>query len=281
MIALATSQSTGANLPRLSPSVLAEFLIPLPPIAEQKRIAAILDKAEEVRSQRRQALAQLDALTQSIFLEMFGDPVTNQKKWQQCKLSNLCDHSDNIKCGPFSTQLNREEYQTSGIALWGIKHVNSKFRILTSEFISERKAKELTAYSLEPNDIVMTRKGTIGNCAVFPKEFELGIMHSDLLRVRINELKCETSFLTHQLQNSRDIERQISLISGGAVMPGINVSKLKEILVLVPPLPLQQEFAQRVNTIAQLKASHRESLAHLDALFVHCNTAPFAANCSA
>ena len=72
MIEMATSRSTGANLPRLSPKALAEFLIPLPPIAEQRRIAAILDKAEELRELRRQALRELDAIAQSIFIEMFG-----------------------------------------------------------------------------------------------------------------------------------------------------------------------------------------------------------------
>ena len=260
-------KATGASYPAVSDRIIWESVIPLPPIATQKHIAAILDQAEELRSKRRSAIALLDELGRSVFLEMFGDPVTNLQQWDKCKLTDLCDASDGIKCGPFGTQLGRGEYQESGIPLWGIKHVNAHFKILTSEFLTEQKAKELDTYSLKSGDIVMTRKGTIGNCAVFPKSFETGIMHSDLLRVRVSQAKTNINFLSHQLHHSRDIEHQISLISGGAIMAGINVTKLKDILVLNPPLTLQQQFAKRMESIETLKATHRQSLAKLDTLF--------------
>jgi type I restriction enzyme, S subunit len=77
----ATSAAVGVNLPRLSPATLSTFDIPLPPLLEQRRIAEILDKADTLRAKRRAALAQLDTLTQSIFLDMFGDPTTNPKRW--------------------------------------------------------------------------------------------------------------------------------------------------------------------------------------------------------
>jgi type I restriction enzyme S subunit len=260
-------KATGASYPAVSDRIVLESKIPLPPIAEQKRIAAILDKADELRGLRRKALEELDAIVQSIFLEMFGDPATNPKSWVRCVLTKLCDTPDDIKCGPFGTQLNCEEYQESGIPLWGIKHVNAHFGIQTYEFVSESKAKDLAAYSLQAGDIVMTRKGTIGNCAVYPKNFTFGIMHSDLLRVRVSLSKADPIFLSHQLHYSRDVEHQLALIGGGAVMPGINVTKLKGISVVAPPLSLQKEFARRVEAIEQLKATHRESLAQLDALF--------------
>ena len=81
MVAYASSRATGANLPRLSPSALAEFKIPLPHLPEQRRIAEILDKADALRAKRRAALAQLDTLTRSVFFDMFGDPATNPKGW--------------------------------------------------------------------------------------------------------------------------------------------------------------------------------------------------------
>jgi type I restriction enzyme S subunit len=261
-----SAKAKGATFKQVNRQDIKELEITLPPIAEQKRIAAILDKAEELRELRRQALRELDAIAQSIFTEMFGDPATNSKDWMKLPLTELCD-PDGIKCGPFGTQLNCEEYQEYGVPLWGIKHVNANFGIKTHEFVSEYKAQNLSTYSLSAGDIVMTRKGTIGNCAVYPKHFESGIMHSDLLRVRTNELKSNATFLSHQLHYSRDVEHQLSLIGGGAVMPGINVSKLKSITVVVPPLTLQQEFARRIESIEQLKTTHRESLTQLDALF--------------
>ena len=90
---LATSRCSGANLPRLSPKQLASFKIPLPPFAEQKRIAGILDAADALRAKRREALAQLDTLLQSTFLDIFGDPVTNPMGWEERSLGELAQDS--------------------------------------------------------------------------------------------------------------------------------------------------------------------------------------------
>ena len=80
VVDMAASRSSGVNLPRLSPSTLLEFEIPLPPLAEQKRIAALLDEADALCRKRREAITKLDKFLQSVFLEMFGDPLTNPKK---------------------------------------------------------------------------------------------------------------------------------------------------------------------------------------------------------
>lgn len=79
MVDHAAVRSTGINLPRLSPRELARFEIPLPPIEEQRRIAAVLDAADALRTGRRQALAKLDTLTQAIFIDMFGDPLNQER----------------------------------------------------------------------------------------------------------------------------------------------------------------------------------------------------------
>jgi type I restriction enzyme, S subunit len=261
------NQGASTTLPLLPKGRFQELKISLPPIDQQKRIAAILDKAEELRSLRRQSIEQLDILGRSIFIEMFGDPIFNQHKWQRTQLVNLCTSPDNIKCGPFGTQLSKDEYKTEGVPLWGIRNVNALFKIPTKEFLELKTANKLIQYSIQSGDIVMTRKGTVGNCAVYPEGYPLGIMHSDLLRLRINYQVCNPIFLSHQLHYSRDVAQQIELISGGAIMPGINVTKLKSLEVLTPPHPLQQEFAQRIEAIEHLKSQHRESLAQLDKLF--------------
>lgn len=84
-----TSLCAGANLPRISPKVLASLKVPLPPLSEQRRIAAILDKADALRTRRREAIAKLDQLLQSVFLDMFGDPATNPKGWPIGSLTDL------------------------------------------------------------------------------------------------------------------------------------------------------------------------------------------------
>ncbi len=88
-VAKAASLATGANLPRLSPKVLATLRIPRPPLEEQRRIAAILDAADQLRAKRRESLVLLDSLTESIFVDMFGDPVTNSRGFAVTRLESL------------------------------------------------------------------------------------------------------------------------------------------------------------------------------------------------
>jgi type I restriction enzyme S subunit len=89
----ATSQISGANLPRLDPKLLAEYEIPLPPLTEQKRIASLLARADRLRQLRRTAHDLGDALLQSVFLEMFGDIKTNSKNWDMCIIDDVVEFS--------------------------------------------------------------------------------------------------------------------------------------------------------------------------------------------
>ena len=240
--------------------------IKLPPLAEQKRIAAVLDAAEALRAKRREAKVLCSNISDSIFIKMFGDPAFNPKEIPKRTLADICLTDDGIKCGPFGTQLAASEFRERGVPLWGIKHVNSMFTISTNEFLDAKTAERLSQYSIARGDIVMTRKGTVGNCAVYLKELQ-GIMHSDLLRVRVNTKTCDPFYLAHQLQHSRDVEHQLSLISGGAVMPGINVGRLKGLKLIVPSLEKQLEFRNRVECIENLASQYKKSHLLLDTLF--------------
>jgi type I restriction enzyme S subunit len=250
--------------------------VPLPPIEEQRRIAAVLDKTDELEAKRRVALAMLDNLAEATFIEMFGDPASNQKGWPSVELVSLADGSDGIRCGPFGTQLGKNDYRDSGVPLWGIRQVNTGFSVNTDEYLTPAKAQELVGYTLLGGDIVMTRKGTVGKCAVYPDQFPIGVMHSDLLRIRLNSF-ADPAFISFQLRHSREITRQISLISGGAVMAGINVTKLKAIQVLDPPLSLQRKFGEHLAINDGLKERNRSALARHIELFARLQQQAFQA----
>lgn len=270
MVDFAASRTSGANLPRLSPAVLAQFPVPLPPLPDQHRIAAILDQADALRAKRRQVLAHLDALTQSIYFKMFEG-----RRWPTMPLAELADSPDDIKCGPFGTQLNASEFRSSGVPLLGIKNVNAKFDVPPFEFLDETTASRLSAYDLRPGDLVMTRKGTIGNCAIYPATLATGVMHSDLLRARISSQAADLVFLEHHLQLSPHISHQIRMMSPGAVMPGINVTKLKQLAVDTPPMAVQREFAARVGAISRQRAAVRQALASDDELVTSLQSRAF------
>jgi type I restriction enzyme S subunit len=186
--------------------------------------------------------------------------------WKRVSLAELCSNPDDIRCGPFGTQLNKSEFRDEGIPLWGIKQVNVQFSIPTKEFLDTSTATRLKQYDLRPGDLVMTRKGTVGNCATYPSNFPLGVMHSDLLRIRVDGTRCDSGFLVYQLHHSQDVARQLALISGGAIMPGINVGRLKMLEVIAPPLAEQKRIAGILDAADALRAKRRAALAQLDAL---------------
>ena len=259
-----TAQATGASYPAVSNSIVKNCEIPLPERNKQKEIADILDKVTGLISLRKQQLAKLDELVKARFVEMFGDLASPACPWKKEKIVNICADQDDIKCGPFGTQLSKDEYQSTGVAVWEIPQINSNFLLKPTHFITAEKALQLESYSIIPGDIAMSRKGNVGRCAVFPENLKNGIIHSDVLRIRIDKKRAVPTFMMHQLHNSNYIKHQIELVSSGAIMAGINVTKLKEIEVHLPPLTLQNEFAAFVERVDQQKQTVQQSLEKLE-----------------
>ncbi|MGE5403715.1 MAG: restriction endonuclease subunit S [Candidatus Saccharibacteria bacterium] len=257
----------GATIQGITSEVLKNIKVPLPPLDIQQKIADVLGQAQALIDKRKEQIAALDELIKSVFLDMFGDLALNRKMWKETSLVECCQNEKDIKCGPFGTQLNKSEYKTEGVPLWGIPQINSRFRIQPNDYISLEKACILEQYSIEPCDIVMSRKGNVGQCALYPKAFPKGIMHSDVLRIRSDQSRINPVFVCHQLRYSRKVEEQIASVSSGAVMAGINVGKLKSIRLNIPPLNLQNQFAEIVEETERQKEQMQKSLAEMELLF--------------
>ena len=245
-------------------TALKEVEIPCVDIDAQKEIVKRLQNLEQLISLRKQQLAKLDELVKARFVEMFGDLASPACSWKKEKIVNICADQDDIKCGPFGTQLSKDAYQSTGVSVWEIPQINSNFLLKPTHFITAEKALQLEAYSIIPGDIAMSRKGNVGRCAVFPENLKNGIIHSDVLRIRIDKKRAVPTFMMHQLHNSNFIKHQIELVSSGAIMAGINVTKLKEIEVHLPPLTLQNEFATFVERVDQQKQTIQQSLEKLE-----------------
>ena len=258
--------SAGANINNLRNEHIANLNIPLPSLEEQRRVAATLDKVTDLISKRRQQLDKLDELVKARFVEMFGDLADPKCQYTRCKLADACVDPDDIKCGPFGTQLSKDEYQENGVPVWEIPQINSGFKECPTHFLTVEKANQLSAYSLMPGDIAMSRKGNVGRCGLYPKTFEPGIIHSDVLRIRVDSNRVDPCFMMYQLHFSRAVERQIEMVSSGAIMAGINVTKLKHIYVHIPPVNLQHQFASCVDQTGNIKAAISRSLEKLETL---------------
>lgn len=259
-------QTPFVTVKHLSAKKLSAIEVPDISMMEQANIAERLDIITTLLANRRQVDEKLAELPKARFVEMFGDLAFNPHGWKSIPIADLCAASDDIKCGPFGTQLSQSEYITSGVPVWGIPQVNANFQLPTKDFITSEKAKKLSSYTLIPGDIVMSRKGNVGRCAVYPQNFPFGILHSDVLRIRVNREVCDPTFLMQQLHDSRVVQTQIEVISNGAIMAGLNVTKLKSLCVHLPPLPAQRRFAAFARACAAQRAACARQIAVLETL---------------
>ena len=236
----------------LPTSTLLAFNVPLPSISEQLNVLAIVHKLKSVIDTRKEEINVLDKLVKARFVEMFEG---GENQWGQKKLVECCNNKNDIKCGPFGSQLHVEDYQNVGIPVYGIPEVNSGFKTNPKLYVSRLKAEELSSYNLIPGDVAVSRKGNVGQAALFHDELKNGIIHSDVLRIRLNEQILNPLFLIGELHFSQGIRNQVMQASSGAIMPGTNVTKLKKIIIDVPPLSMQMKYSTLVQQVEKSKVA--------------------------
>lgn len=243
------------------------YEIPIHEKLVQKEIVKTLDVVKDLLEAYKEELDRYDGLVKARFVEIFGDLANPDCSWNKCQLVDACKEEDDIKCGPFGTQLSKDEYKKSGIAVWEIPQINTAFMTEPTHYLTEEKAKQLRAYTIIPGDIAMSRKGNVGKCALFPETYSDGIIHSDVLRIRVNKRIVNPVFMMYQLHFSGAVTRQIELVSSGAIMAGVNVTKLKRIYVHIPPIKLQDEFADFVAQVDKSKVAIQAALDKTQLLF--------------
>jgi type I restriction enzyme S subunit len=253
----------GATREAITKSEIEKFSIPLPPLAEQKRIAAILDAADALRAKRREALAQLDALLQSTFLTLFGDPVSNPMGWEAVCLRSVADlengdRSSNYPSGP--------DVLDSGVLFLSTKNISDNQLVFNNcQFISEKKFKSLSRGKLRRNDLVITLRGTLGSCAIFDCEFETGFINAQILILHPSEQIISTYL--HALIITERMKRHFEELSTGVAVKQLTGKQIGDLSIPLPPLSLQQKFAAIVESVERQKTTQRAHLAELDALF--------------
>ena len=262
-----TRRVTGSAQQNFGPSHLKELKILLPPLSEQKRIAEILDGAEALRSKRRAALALLDELTQSIFLDMFGDPKFHGN---ECvAVADLVDDSrGGIRTGPFGSQLLHSEFTDNGIAVLGIDNaVQNEFAWKQRRFITESKYRQLMRYTVNPGDVIITIMGTCGRCAIVPRGIPTSINTKHLCCISLDHSKCLPDFLHAYFLKHPVAQAYLRDRAKGAIMSGLNMGIIKEMPVPLYPLKQQTAFAELILSISAERKLLTNSQIELDELF--------------
>ena len=182
--------SKGTTRLRTNLTDLKKVKVPLPPIKTQKQIAAVLEKADQLRNDCQQMGQELNSLAQSVFIDMFGDPIANPNKWEIRTLKEFyASEKTGTKCGPFGSALKKDEFVDSGIPVWNMSNITlqGKFVDGASLWITQAKYEELEAYGVEQGDVIISRAGTVGKMGVVNSEHDTSIISTNLIRVRFSE----------------------------------------------------------------------------------------------
>ena len=255
-------RASGATVKNLNIELVKGVQIALPPLPEQRRIAAILDKADALRAKRRAALAQLDTLTQAIFLDMFGDSTANRKGWPVQPLQEV------VKKG---TVVTYGIVQAGEEVPGGVPYIRTgdivDGRILTAglRHTAPAIATKFRRSRVEAGDIVMSIRATVGTTALVPGELDGANLTQGTGRISPGD-RTDRLYLLNFLRTA-GTQQWIALQIKGATFLEITLTRLRELPVAVPPIELQCEFARRATVVEKLGAAQLASLAELDALF--------------
>lgn len=258
----------GAGLKHISKGYIEDLEIPLPDLKSQQKIAEILDTADQLRQYNKQLIEKYDALKKSLFLEMFGDLVNNAKGWDKKTLKEI---SIRFSDGPFGSNLKTEHYSETGIQVIRLQNIGiNKFNDKENDksFVNETHYNNvLKKYSCYPNDIVIA---TMGNpnirACVIPNNITVAVNKADCVLLRVNSNIANQIYIANLLNLEAFLNLAISFIHG-QTRSRISSGQLAKILVPIPPINLQNQFAERVQLIETQKQQAQEALAKSEDLF--------------
>lgn len=251
------------SIPGLNRDDFYDTEIPLPPLAEQKRIAAILDKADAIRQKRKKAIELADEFLRSVFLDMFGDPVTNPKGWKTSTLDELV--SGKFQNGAYFP---KEQYSVKGVEM---VHMSDAFYDYVPRGSMKRVMADyadLKKYNVNHQDLLISRRSLNYEGAAKPSLIEASeeplLFESSLIRITPNSKLVNKLYLFAYLSNEIVKEHKIRKYVTGATIKGISQKNLETVEVLVPPMELQQSYADIFIKVEKLKSELNEILLSRD-----------------
>ena len=256
---IASYRKDAVNQSSIPVSDLKKINIPIPPLSEQSKIVSELDCLSGIIEKKKQQLKELDALAQSIFYEMFGDPVENERGWEVKKLGEVCD---GIGDGLHGTP----DYDANGTVAFinGTNLIDGRISITEKTlFVNEGEAKK---HKIEMNEhtILLSINGTLGKTAIYRNEnVILGksacycIVNKDYLNISFVEKMMATKAFKDFLEDN----------SSKSTIKNVGLKVIRNYKTILPPLALQNEFVSKIENIEQQKALIKQSIAEVETLF--------------
>jgi type I restriction enzyme S subunit len=250
---------SGSTVGTLTISRAKELKLNLPPLDEQKRIAAILDQADDIRCKRQHAIDRLNQLGQAIFHEMFGRGDSSAIP--------LSDYFEEIRMGPFGSMLHKSDYVDGGIPLINPMHITDGKIAPNPKFsIEPRKAKELSSYRLKEGDVVVGRRGEMGRCAVVLAAHDGYLCGTGSMFLRAAFDKADPFFIT-ELIKSKNVIKKIEAVASGVTMMNLNSTSFDRVMVPKISIEEQQAYFKRVRFISDSMQTLKNHLSRTNYLF--------------
>ena len=262
-------QQKGGTQKFVTLKILRNLKIPLPLLETQKKIAAILDEADKVRQLNKQLIAKYDALTQSLFLDMFGDPVTNPKGWEIKTIEELIKSEKYaLKRGPFGGALKKDSFVENGYLVYEQYHALNNDFSFQRYFIDKKKYEDLKAFSVKPRDLIISCSGVyLGKLAMIPEGAKEGIINQALLKVSLDEEKMRNDFFIFHFTQKHFRQTFFDANRGAGIPNFPPMKEFKKFPFISPPIKLQNQFAERVQIIENQKKQAQEALQKSEDLF--------------
>ncbi len=257
--------------PSIKTSTLEKIQIPFPPLTEQRRIAAILDKADALRAKRREAIAKLDQLLQSVFLDMFGDPVANPRGLKIAPLQAICRE---IYRYPTYYGI---EYESHGVPEVRGEMITPDGRVDSEQarYISLATSQRFPRTQLSSGDLVMSVRGTIGKIGLVPDRLSGANMTANLIRISPKSEKVHPIFLW-RFAMSEYFAQYVNQASSSTTIKTIKAPDLRAMPVMLPRMSEQLKFVDAYRAHRSLCDSAHQSNRHLDNLFASLQSKAFA-----
>ncbi|MGY1992217.1 restriction endonuclease subunit S [Mycolicibacterium fortuitum] len=264
--------AAGANINNLKNEHLDSLQLPLPPLDEQRRIAAILDEADALRDKSRLARSRIDDLTQAIYLRMFGLSAAKFATVNEIALPT----KGSIRTGPFGSQLLHSEFVDEGVPVLGLDNVvENIFTWGERRYITQDKYTVLQRYTVKPGDVLISIMGTCGRCVVVPADIGTAINTKHICAITLNPDIALPEFVRATFLWHPRSRHHLAQRTKGSIMDGLNMGIVKDMPVPLPSLDQQQEFVTRARAVEALHQSSCWLSQQTDELFVSLQSRAF------
>ena len=256
---------TSSAVPGINRKFVLDLSIPLPPVEIQEKVATLLQRADDLGQTRQKANQLTSKIIQSIFLKIFGDPISNENHWP---VKTIREAAEKVSDGPFGSNLKTEHYTADGVRVVRLQNIGvGEFLDGDKAYISLDHYSKIRKHTCVPGDVIV---GTLGDpnlrACILPSHVEIAVNKADCIQIRPNKDVLIADYLC-QLLNTPQMLSLASSYLHGETRTRISMSQVASLLIPIPPISIQRNYAQIVTHFERVRTNQNQSTEEIDQLF--------------